>query len=144
MMKRGRNTTNGSHIGTIIGQDVSFNGELDFKGTVLIEGHFEGNIRSRDGGTLVVSEKARITGEVDVPNLILHGTIHGNVRACESLKMTPTGTLMGDVEYRVISLSEGASVNGRCKRIDEKHLAAVTTGGEKPPFKANPKLASST
>ncbi len=143
-MKRGKNTVNSGNIGSIIGQNTSIKGDLDFEGKVLIEGHFEGNIRSRDGGTLIVSEIARINGEVDVPNLVLYGTIHGNVRASESLKMAATGRLIGDVEYHVISLSEGASVNGHCKRIDEKHLAAVTTGGEKPPFKANPKLASST
>jgi len=137
-MKHGKSTVNKGNIGTIIGHDASFNGELDFEGTVLIEGHFEGDIRSHNGGTLIVSEVAQITGEVDVPNLVLNGTIHGNTRASESLKITATGKLMGDVEYHVISLSEGASVNGRCNRIDEKQLAAATTGEKSPG--ASPKL----
>ena len=140
-MKRGKDTVKYSNIGTIIGQDASFRGELHFEGTVLIEGRFEGNIRSRDGGTLIVSEMAKITGEVDVPNLILHGAICGNVRTSESLKITLTGTLMGDVEYHVVSLSEGASINGRCNRIDEKRLTAATAKNRSPG--TSPKLAQS-
>jgi len=142
-MKRGKTTVNNSNIRTIIGQGASFNGKLDFEGAVLIEGHFEGNIHSSNGGTLIVSETAQITGEVDVPNLVLHGAIHGNVRAGESLKITPTGKLTGDVEYHVISLSEGASVNGRCNRIDEKKSAAATAQ-EKQPLEASPKPHQST
>ncbi len=127
-MKAGRQTNvDNSNIQTIIGQHARFKGELNFEGVVRIDGSFEGNIRATNGGTLIVSEVARISGEVDVPNLILHGTIQGNVRASESLKMSATGKLMGDLEYRVFSLSEGALINGRCNRIEEKKLAAATT-----------------
>jgi len=118
-------TVDNSNIQTIIGQHASFKGELTFEGAVRIDGNFEGNIRSRNGGTLIVSEVAVITGEVDVPNLVLHGSVNGNVRTTESLKMTATGKLRGDVEYHVISLSEGASINGRCNRIEEKKTAAA-------------------
>jgi len=111
-----------NNIETIIGQHASFKGELNFEGAVRIDGKFEGNIYASNGGTLIISEVAHITGEMDVPNLILHGTISGNVRSSESLKVTATGKLKGDVEYRVISLSEGASINGRCNRIEEKQV----------------------
>ena len=114
-----------NNIETIIGQHARFTGELEFEGAVRIDGHFKGDIRSSNGGTLIVSEVAEITGEVDVPNLVLHGTINGNVRASESLKMSATGKLIGDVEYQVISLSEGASINGRCSRIDRKPAISI-------------------
>ena len=121
-------TVDNSNIQTIIGQHASFKGELSFEGAVRIDGKFEGNIRSSNGGTLIVSEVAVITGEVDVPNLVLHGTVCGNVRTSENLKMTSTGKLRGDVEYKVISLVEGASINGKCNRIEEKKVQAA--GGE--------------
>ena len=121
-------TVDNNNIQTIIGQHASFKGELSFEGAVRIDGNFEGNIRSSNGGTLIVSEVANITGEVDVPNLVLHGTISGNVRASESLKMTATGKLRGDVEYHIMSLSEGASINGRCNRIDVKKAATNEPG----------------
>ncbi|MDQ6958732.1 MAG: polymer-forming cytoskeletal protein [Mariprofundaceae bacterium] len=108
------------NIDTLIGEHSHFNGELSFEGAVRIDGKFEGNIRSTNEGTLIVSEEAQIIGEVDVPNLLLHGTVRGNVRATKSLKIGPTGRLNGDVEYSIVSLAEGAAVNGRCNRIEDK------------------------
>jgi len=139
MIKRGKHKMDNNNIETIIGQHASFNGELEFEGAVRIDGRFEGNIRARNGATLIVSEVAQISGEVDVPNLVLHGTIRGNVRANESLKMTATGKLIGDVEYHVISLSEGASINGRCNRIDEKQKLQEKSAA-KPPVRTDPRL----
>jgi len=115
-----KTSSENQNIDTLIGEHSHFNGELSFEGAVRIDGKFEGNIRSTNEGTLIVSEEAQIVGEVDVPNLLLHGTVRGNVRATKSLKIGPTGRLNGDVEYSIVSLAEGAAVNGRCNRIEDK------------------------
>ncbi len=108
------------HIDTLIGSHSVFTGELSFEGAVRIDGRFEGNIHSKKDGTLIVSEGAHIKGEVDVPNLVLHGDINGNVHAGNSLKIGSSGILNGDVEYKIITLAEGSAINGRCSRITEK------------------------
>ncbi len=115
-----RGNTDSHNIDTLIGEHAHFHGELNFEGAVRIDGKFEGNIRSHNDGTLIVSETALIEGEVDVPCLILHGAIRGNVRAGKSLQISTTGRLNGDVEYAMIALAEGAAVNGRCTRIEDK------------------------
>ncbi len=112
------------NIDTLIGANSTFKGELSFQGAVRIDGKFEGNITASKDGTLIVSEGAFLQGEVRVPNLILHGTIRGNVHAGNSLKIGAKGQLNGDVEYAVITLSEGAAVNGRCNRITDKERIA--------------------
>jgi len=126
MLRKRDNTTttinNEQHqqIDTLIGVHSVITGELSFEGAVRIDGRFEGNIHSSKGGTLIVSEGAKISGDVDVPSLILHGTIEGNVRASEGLKLGETGCLNGDLEYSVMSLAEGSAINGRCSRISDK------------------------
>jgi len=112
------------HIDTLIGAHAKFKGELAFEGTVRIDGKFEGNISSTEDGTLIISETAEVQGEIRVPNLLLYGTVRGNVRATKSLQVGPKGRLNGDVEYTVLSLAEGAAVNGRCTRIDDKEKSA--------------------
>jgi len=107
------------HIDTLIGAHSVFTGDLHFEGAVRIDGRFEGNIRSEKEGTLIISEGAFIKGEVSVPNLVLHGDVNGNVCAAKSLKIGSKGVLNGDVQYKVLSLAEGASMNGRCSRIEE-------------------------
>ncbi len=118
-------TSENQHIDTLIGERSSFKGELSFDGVVRIDGTFEGNVRSARDGTLIVSESARITGDVDVPKLILHGAINGNVRAREALQITATGRLTGDVEYKVMALAEGAAINGRCNRLTDRTESAA-------------------
>ena len=110
----------GLHIETLIGTHARFVGELDFEGAVRIDGRFEGNIRSKNEGTLIISINAEIKGEVDVPHLILHGTVTGNVRASKSLQVGEKGQLNGDVEYNILTLAEGGAINGRCVRINEQ------------------------
>jgi len=114
-------------IDTLIGVHSVITGELSFEGSVRIDGRFNGNIHAEKEGTLIVSEGAMIQGEVHVPNLVLHGTIEGNVHTTDSLKIGSTGHLDGDVEYKVLSLSEGSAINGRCSRI---HDLAKTTASK--------------
>ncbi len=133
MIKRSKPVaTGGTHIDTLIGAQARFKGELTFEGTVRIDGQFEGNIRSSQDGTLIVSESAQIQGEVNVPNLMLHGTIRGNVRASKSITIGPKGRLNGDLEYTRLSLAEGASVNGRCTRIDDEEQSRKHLLSKKP------------
>ncbi len=123
-----RSTSEHQHIDTLIGAHSSFTGELAFEGAVRIDGHFEGNLRSTKDGTLIISQGAKVSGEVSVPTLVLHGLIKGNVHASKSLKVGETGCINGDVEYRVITLAEGAAINGRCSRISDKSAMPQKTG----------------
>jgi len=124
-MMRKRETTHANidnqHIDTLIGVHSVITGELSFEGAVRVDGCFKGNIHSSKGGTLIVSEGAKITGEVDVPSLVLHGTIEGDVRASENLKVGATGCLNGDVAYKVMSLAEGSSINGHCSHLEDEN-----------------------
>jgi cytoskeletal protein CcmA (bactofilin family) len=121
MLRKSSNNTQNrdQHIDTLIGAHSTIVGDLTFEGSVRIDGKFNGNINSTKEGTLIISEGAVVTGEIQVPNLVLHGTINGNVVATVSLKVGTTGLLNGDVEYKVISLAEGCAINGRCKHVEE-------------------------
>jgi len=120
------NNLDSQHIDTLIGAHSVITGELSFEGAVRIDGRFEGNIQASNTGTLIVSEGAIIKGEVRVPNLVLHGTIHGNVHASENLKLGATGCLNGDVQYKIVSLTEGSTINGRCNHIGESSSKVET------------------
>ena len=69
MLRKRDNTTTMSNdhqqIDTLIGAHSVITGELSFEGAVRIDGRFEGNIHSSKGGTLIVSEGAKIFGEVE-------------------------------------------------------------------------------
>jgi cytoskeletal protein CcmA (bactofilin family) len=61
----------------------------------------------------VVSEHARIEGEVSVSHVVINGTVIGPVRSGEFLELQPKARVTGDVEYSSIEMHLGAVVQGR-------------------------------
>ena len=72
-------------------------------------------MRAADGQqtTLVVSEQARVEGEIRVSHLVVNGTIVGPVHAAEFLELQPRSRVTGDVHYTALEMHLGAVVEGR-------------------------------
>ncbi len=63
--------------------------------------------------TLVISEHARIEGEVAVSHVVVNGTVVGPIASSEFLELQPKARVTGDVEYNTIEIHLGAIVQGR-------------------------------
>jgi cytoskeletal protein CcmA (bactofilin family) len=63
--------------------------------------------------TLVVSENARIDGEVHAAHIVVNGTIVGPVHATETLELQAGSRIKGDVYYKSIEMVQGSVVEGR-------------------------------
>jgi len=61
---------------------------------------------------LTVSEKGRIEGDVQVPNLELNGAVEGDVHASERVELASHAKVTGNVYYNLIEMAMGAEVNG--------------------------------
>ena len=83
-----------------------------------------GNVEAlgQDPATLSISENGCVEGSVVVPNLILNGTVKGDVRVTERVELGPRARVIGNVQYRLIEMAIGAEVNG--KLIHEMDVAA--------------------
>ncbi len=103
-----------TRIDSLIGQQTEINGEIVFAGGLHIDGKIEGNITAEDnsGAVLTVSEQGVITGDVRVPNIILNGTVRGNVYAEEHIELALNARVIGNVYYNLIEIAMGAEVNG--------------------------------
>jgi cytoskeletal protein CcmA (bactofilin family) len=106
-------------IDSLIGAGTRIEGSVIFSGGLRIDGEVKGDVRVAEGevGTLVVSEQARIEGEVRVGHLVVNGTIVGPVHATELLELQPRSRVSGDVHYTAIEMHLGAIVEGRLVHI---------------------------
>jgi cytoskeletal protein CcmA (bactofilin family) len=104
-----------NRIDSLIGVGTRIEGNVVFAGGLRVDGEIKGDIRAAEGesGTLVVSEKARIEGEIRVAHLVVNGTIVGPVHASEFLELQPRSRLTGDVQYGSLEMHLGAIVDGR-------------------------------
>ena len=105
--------SNSSDAATVIGADATFKGELSFKGSIRVEGTFEGSIETP--GKVHVNQGGKLKAEVKVGSLVLDGTLEGNVQASERLELNSTGRLVGDIKAEKLVVKEGASFVGRCE-----------------------------
>jgi cytoskeletal protein CcmA (bactofilin family) len=109
----GRNAK--SEIDSLVGISARIEGDLCFTGGLRIDGEVHGNVIAGDGAesVLIVSEHARIQGEVRCANLVVNGYIAGHVYSSELLELQPKGRIVGDVHYKLLEMHGGAMVTGQ-------------------------------
>ena len=104
-----------SPIDSLIGAGTVIEGNITFVGGLRIDGHVKGNVKATGNkpGTLVLSELAKVEGEIDVAHVVVNGTVAGPVRATEYVELLPKARVTGDVSYKSIEVHVGAIVMGQ-------------------------------
>lgn len=104
-----------NRIDTLIGAGTKIAGDVTFSGGLRVDGEIDGNVIATEGqsSTLVVSEHARVEGEVRVSHVVINGTVIGPVHSTEFLELQPKARVTGDVEYNTLEMHLGAVVQGR-------------------------------
>src|SRR3990172_11029782 len=112
----GRKTTRRTaSIGTLIGPGTEVFGDIRFSGGLHVEGSIQGNvIAANDGRSLLsLNEHGRIEGEVNVPYVVINGTVVGDVHGGEHVELSSKARVTGNVYYNLIEMAIGAEVNGK-------------------------------
>lgn len=104
-----------SAVDTLVGSQTELHGDVRFAGGLHIDGTIKGNVTSTGGAdsVLSVSESGSIEGDVKVANVVLNGTILGDVHAAERLTLSSRARVTGNVHYKIIEIASGASINGQ-------------------------------
>jgi cytoskeletal protein CcmA (bactofilin family) len=110
-----------NRIDCLIGAGTVIKGDLTFDGGLRVDGHVHGNVISGEGkpGTLVLSEAARIEGEIRVSHVVINGTVVGPVHAADYVELQSKANVTGDVYYRTLEMQLGAVVQGRLVYQDD-------------------------
>jgi cytoskeletal protein CcmA (bactofilin family) len=109
-------------IDTLVGQNSSISGDVTFEGGLHIDGQVIGNVfaDAESSATLTLSDHGRVEGEVRVPNIILNGTVNGDVYASGKIELAPNARINGNVYYNLLEMAMGAEVNGSLVHQAEK------------------------
>jgi cytoskeletal protein CcmA (bactofilin family) len=105
-----------NRIDSLIGAGTTITGDIRFAGGLRVDGEVKGNVIAADDGQpsmLVISEHARVEGEISVSHLVINGTVIGPVHSSEFLELQAHSRVTGDVEYSSIEMHLGAVVQGR-------------------------------
>ena len=123
-----------ARVDTIIGQQTQVEGDLHFTGGLHIDGGIKGNVIAENGSgsVLTVSENGSIEGDVTVPNVILNGSVAGDVHSEERIELAAKARVTGNVYYNLIEMTGGAAVNGNLVLQTESSASIVSFEREQP------------
>ena len=107
-----------------IGKTVTVKGDLSGNEDIYVDGVVEGNIQL-PGNSVTVGPSGRVKADVTAKNLIVGGTLDGNIHASERTELRKTAVVNGDVQTKRIAIEEGAYFKGKLEILSETRVPAA-------------------
>ena len=99
-----------------LGDAFVISGELSGSQDVTIDSRVEGKI-SLPNQTLRVGPKARIQADIQAANIIIVGSVVGDVFAQDRVEIKPAGSVEGDIRSSRILIADGARLKGSVEMV---------------------------
>jgi cytoskeletal protein CcmA (bactofilin family) len=96
-------------ISTLISEGCILDGNLKAPAFARIDGHITGDIIVDEG--LILGEKGSIQGNVITKEMVVYGTINGNLQT-NSLEIKASGKVTGEIRTQTLMVENGAVYNG--------------------------------
>lgn len=103
---------------SLISRDMNILGNLISDGVVDIDGRIEGNVRA---SKVTVRKDGMINGDLQADEIEIYGQVKGLVRA-KDVHLYATAKVEGSIMHEILSMEEGAFVDGKFKRTDRVNL----------------------
>lgn len=104
-----------------IGAEVTITGNISGGGDIHLDGTVDGDVGCN---TLILGGGGRVRGNIVADKVTLGGSVDGTVSAA-TLTVEKSARISGDLSYDLISIENGAQVDGRMMR---RNAARDTSG----------------
>lgn len=94
-----------------IGKSVVVRGELSGSENLFVDGEVEGSIELRDHH-LTIGPHGRVRANVNAREVVVHGTLTGNVHGTERVELKKSAELTGDIVTQRVVIEDGAVFKG--------------------------------
>ena len=98
---------------TLIANGTSIKGELNFHGSLEIQGSIAGTITAEDENAQVrVIQGGAVEGKIAVPTVIVNGHVRGDIFATKHALLASKAVVEGNIYYNTLEIERGAHVVG--------------------------------
>lgn len=94
-----------------LGPTIHVHGNIMGTADLVIDGSVEGTIQL-DEGMLTVGAEAKLTADIDARDVVVHGSVKGNVHATRQIEIKRDGSVIGDLTTPQILIEDGADFKG--------------------------------
>jgi cytoskeletal protein CcmA (bactofilin family) len=102
----------GESAAAVIGKSVEIRGEVKGNEDLVVDGHVEGTITLSDS-RLTVGPNANVQANVAARDVIVLGTLTGNIAATGRVELRQGSQLLGDIRAARLSIEENANFSGK-------------------------------
>lgn len=102
----------GEIVNSVIGESSFFEGRFHVKGSIRIDGKYEGEALEVD--QVFVGPKGKIRTNIKAANVVVEGVIIGNIHATNRVLLLPTSRILGDIKTPELIIQNGVILEGRC------------------------------
>lgn len=103
-----------TNLDTLLGKNTVIVGDIRFSGVMHVDGRIEGSlVAESENDVLTISETGSIKGKVKAANMIINGTIEGDITATGKIEVAAHARINGSIYYVNIEMETGSQVNGQ-------------------------------
>ncbi len=107
-----------SNAKTIIGKDISIEGDIRGNEHLVIDGSVKGNIEMA-AHNFTLGPDGKVEGEIHAQNISISGRMKGNIKTPGKIEITKEADFRGDICAKSIAVENGAFFKGSVELINE-------------------------
>jgi cytoskeletal protein CcmA (bactofilin family) len=123
---------------TIIGESILVRGNLQGDEDLTVQGRVEGSINLSK--TLIIESSGVVKADASINNAVISGVMMGNLSASDSVEISETGRMLGDISAPRVIIVEGALFKGKVDmgNLEMPRPASSSTNDRKPSYTPRP------
>lgn len=99
-----------------ISSGLKINGELSGDADLYVDGEVKGKIRLT-GASLTIGPNGRIQAELEARDISVEGSVQGNLKAGESVRLGSASNTVGSITAPRIGIDDGARLRGKIETV---------------------------
>jgi cytoskeletal protein CcmA (bactofilin family) len=99
----------------VIGEGITMSGEIESCDTLVVEGTVEAALKG--ASVLEIAEKGMFYGTVEISEATIAGKFEGEITVNGRLTVKSTGSVVGAVTYKELSVESGAVIDGKINPV---------------------------
>jgi len=76
-----------------------------------------------------LSESGIVEGDINVPHVVINGTVKGNIASSGHVELQANAKITGDIHYKAVEMELGAVLNGSLVSDSTAPVYDVISGG---------------
>jgi cytoskeletal protein CcmA (bactofilin family) len=123
-------TIDETEIPTVLGDDIEFEGTVEFTEPLLVKGTLSGEVRS--ASELFIAPQAYLKANVAASRISVKGQVTGDLVASERIELFAGATIQGNITTPDLIVQSGGVLQGSCTMVQLTTEESGAPAGEAP------------